>query len=251
MGLFKKRATDPDEIERLKTEIASMGARLNASEQAKSELDTTVAGLATRLETPTQPSTPKPPPPPAAAAAAGTAELDKLNAKIERLASRVDATPAADTPAVDPAEIEQLNDRIEQLSTRVDATPDAPAIDPTEVEQLSAKIDELSLRVDAAPEQATPAVDPAQIERLDSTMQRISDRIDEIDQRITSISTELANQINELSGDLDAAANPDPRDEELVAELRDAQTRLAGEQARYQIAFRQDLADLADRLKRA
>ena len=34
-------------------------------------------------------------------------------------------------------------------------------------------------------------------------------------------------------------------------EMRDAQVKLANEQARYQIAFRQDIADLAERLKRA
>jgi hypothetical protein len=82
-------------------------------------------------------------------------------------------------------------------------------------------------------------------------MQRIGERIDEVDGRITSISTELANQITELSGELDGLGGKEAPTDEIVDELRDAQLRLAGEQARYQIAFRQDLADLADRLKRA
>ena len=62
MGLFKKRVTDPDEIERLKAEIASMSARLQASEAAKGELDSTVQGLVDRLETPAPPP-PEPTPP--------------------------------------------------------------------------------------------------------------------------------------------------------------------------------------------
>ena len=82
-------------------------------------------------------------------------------------------------------------------------------------------------------------------------MQQISERLDEVDQRISSISTELANQITELSGDIEAMGGNETPSDEIVDGLRDAQTRLAGEQARYQIAFRQDLADLAERLRRS
>ena len=52
-------------------------------------------------------------------------------------------------------------------------------------------------------------------------------------------------------GDIEAMGDRTPPSDDVVDELRDAQTRLAGEQARYQIAFRQDLAELADRLRRA
>jgi hypothetical protein len=54
-----------------------------------------------------------------------------------------------------------------------------------------------------------------------------------------------------LSGDIETMGGQTPPTDVIVDELRDAQTRLAGEQARYQIAFRQDLAELADRLRRA
>ena len=192
MGLFKKRVTDPDEIERLKAQIASMSARLQASDEAKGHLDSTVQGLVTRLDTPT-------PPPPA---------------------------PPPKVPTVAPAEIDMLNAKIERLTARLDERPPEP-------------------------EAPTPAIDPAEIEQLNARMQRISERIDEVDQRISSISTELANQITELSGDIEAMGGNEPPTDEIVDELREAQTRLAGEQARYQIAFRQDLAELADRLRRA
>jgi DNA repair exonuclease SbcCD ATPase subunit len=186
MGLFKKRATDHEELARLKAEIASMGARLQATEAAKGDLDSTVKGLVERLETPSPP--PEPPPV---------------------------------VPTVDPAELDKLNAKIERLTNRIDEDDPATRVDTEAVEQLTAK------------------------------MQRIGERLDEVDQRISSISTELANQITELSGDIESMGGKEPATDELVGELRDAQTRLAAEQARYQIAFRQDLADLADRLRRA
>ena len=71
---------------------------------------------------------------------------------------------------------------------------------------------------------------------------------------VTAVSTELANQVSELGTDLDALTRrppeerPDPAEFE---ELRDGQVRLANEQARYQIAFREDLARLAEQLRRA
>ena len=189
-------ATDPDEIERLKAEIASMSARLRASEEAKSELDSTVHGLVSRLDTATPPPPEPPPRTTPDAPAVASVEVDKLNAKIERLSARLDEQ-SAEQPA-----------------------DDATGIGAAELEQITA------------------------------TVERISERIDEVDQRISSISTELANQITELSGDIEAMGGQTPPTDEIVDELRDAQTRLAGEQARYQIAFRQDLADLADRLRR-
>ncbi len=75
----------------------------------------------------------------------------------------------------------------------------------------------------------------------------------ELDARVTSVSTELANQIAELGNDIDALNSRPPGDgvdPEAVGELRDGQVRLANEQARYQIAFREDLARLAEQLRR-
>lgn len=192
MGLFKKRTTDPEELDRLKGEIAAMASRLEATEAAKGELDSRLQGIQSRLDAPTP-------------------------APLE---------PPAPMPTIDPAELDKINARIARLTDRVDGD-------------------------DAVAGDDTPPVDTAHVEELTAQMQRITDRIDELDQRITSISTELANQITELGGDVDAVRGNEPATDEVVGELRDAQTRLASEQARYQIAFRQDLAELADRLKRA
>ena len=73
-----------------------------------------------------------------------------------------------------------------------------------------------------------------------------------LDARITSVSTELANQLRELGGDIDALAERPVAavDDGSLDEVRDTQVRLANEQARYQIAFRADLARLAEHLQR-
>lgn len=85
--------------------------------------------------------------------------------------------------------------------------------------------------------------------RLDGVVEQIG----ALDARITAVSTELANQLSELGGDIDFLQNRPPGapvDEEVLEELRDTQERLANEQARYQIAFRADLARLAEQLRR-
>jgi DNA repair exonuclease SbcCD ATPase subunit len=189
MGLFKKRSSDPTELERIKTEIATIAARLERHDVDKQELGTRVDQLKSKVETP-------PPPPPA-------------------------------------------------------PTPPPP-----------------------------PEVTANDLHIVRAQIQRVSDRIEQLDGRVTSISTELANQLSELASDmaaLEAArqATPPPpppptpepvlvtqqldetmvdelRDSQtqLAADLRDAQAKLAAEQARYQIAFRQELAELVEFLRR-
>ena len=67
-----------------------------------------------------------------------------------------------------------------------------------------------------------------------------------LDARVTSVSTELANQLTELGHELDGLDGL-----HRVDELHDGQVRLAKEQARYQLAFREDLALLAETVQRA
>jgi hypothetical protein len=76
-------------------------------------------------------------------------------------------------------------------------------------------------------------------------------------ERITNVSNEVINQINELGRELDALATTLPSkdgafagSQTLAADtldtLKAAQVKLAQEQARYEIAFREDLSRLAD-----
>jgi hypothetical protein len=78
-----------------------------------------------------------------------------------------------------------------------------------------------------------------------------------LDQRLTNVSTELANQLSELGRDIDGLGQRIPEvaegtvSDEVVDALRGGQVKLANEQARYEIAFREDLAALAEQLRRA
>ncbi len=101
------------------------------------------------------------------------------------------------------------------------------------------------------------AIDAALADRADSDvatrLDAVVEQIGALDARITSVSTELANQLSELGHDIDSLQNRPPGEtvgDEVLDGLRDSQERLANEQARYQIAFREDLAKLAEQLRR-
>jgi hypothetical protein len=117
---------------------------------------------------------------------------------------------------------------------------------PEDIERMKAEMASLREALERQ-EAREPPADPGK--RLDE----LASKLAELDARVTSVSTELANQIAELGNDLDALDNRSPDaapDEVVVDELRDGQVRLANEQARYQIAFREDLARLAEQLRR-
>ncbi len=154
----------------------------------------------------------------------------------------------------DPAELEAIKADIAAMAPphdRADADKDELG---SRVHSLTAKLETPATPTPTPPppppEPPKPSVSEADLDILRARLQRLSDRLDGVDARITSISTELANQITELSGDVESLAKEHPPTDDIVMEIRDAQVKLANEQARYQIAFRDDLADLAERLKR-
>jgi len=87
---------------------------------------------------------------------------------------------------------------------------------------------------------------------LQARMEELSNGLTQMDARLTSMGTELTNQLSELGQEIDALANleGEPLEGGLLNDLKATQVRLAQEQARYQIAFKQDLAELAERLSR-
>jgi chromosome segregation ATPase len=201
MGLFKKRV-DPDEMQRLRSEITAMSERLERADADKTTLASHVDEMRQQLEH-------------------NDAEKAALAGHVDEMRQRLEHSDAEKAALAD-----RVQGIVTRLDTPIDAAPDDPPALATadDVADIRTRLDELHARLDA------------------------------VDQRVTSITTELANQITEISGDLDRLGErgdePPPADE-VIDELRDAQTRLASEQARYQIAFRQDLADLADRLRRS
>lgn len=86
------------------------------------------------------------------------------------------------------------------------------------------------------------------------TLNDIVERADALDARITSTSTELARQLDELGTELATFSDQEPVDvvgivNGALDEIRRGQMRLANEQARYQSAFRTDIAVLIEQLR--
>ncbi len=94
------------------------------------------------------------------------------------------------------------------------------------------------------------------ISASDGEAHKTAARLAATEARLTAVSTELANQLRELSSDIDALADAPTNGgqattpDEVVEALRAGQAKLANEQARYEIAFRQDLASLAEQVRR-
>lgn len=91
-------------------------------------------------------------------------------------------------------------------------------------------------------------------QRLDdsvSASEKVGAEIRQLDERLVHMGREFANQIHELGTGIDKLEkHADTVSAEAVAALHEVQARLAAEQVRYEIAFRQDLAELADQLRR-
>jgi CII-binding regulator of phage lambda lysogenization HflD len=80
----------------------------------------------------------------------------------------------------------------------------------------------------------------------------LDQKISIIDQRVTTMTTELSNQIHELGSEIETMtkSSQDSVSHEALEQLRVSQIRIANEQARYEIAFRQDLAELVEQIRR-
>ncbi|MFM8825675.1 MAG: hypothetical protein ACKOFT_01185 [Actinomycetota bacterium] len=79
-----------------------------------------------------------------------------------------------------------------------------------------------------------------------------AEKLTVIEQRLVNMGNELSHQLHEMGDEIDriAASTGETVNTELVESLRASQVKLAQEQVRYEIAFRQDLAALADQLAR-
>jgi DNA repair exonuclease SbcCD ATPase subunit len=199
-------------------------------------------------------------------------------------------------PTVDPAEVNELRAEMEALRVRLDASESAKEMLEAHVYALNDTTNALASRshiVDSMTQRmaemdvlkrqvAQLDVVNAKLTSLDSLNGKLADLAERVNlasvdakqakdqtvslhERISNVSTELANQLGELSRELDVLgqqvpdASPPPAPvivteqlvtEDMIEQLHDAQVRLAAEQARYEIAFRQDLASLAEQVKR-
>lgn len=172
-------------------------------------------------------------------AARGADALVALRAEVAALTQRLDTT-------------EQSRATLEQRLAALDTVDGRMQV----VDQLAAQLAELSSKAAATTNGPSEVGQLAErLATLDHALRATTEQLATVEQRITSISIELANQINELGNDVDAlasapAAAPGQMSNDALDSLRTAQVRLASEQARYEIAFRQDLAALAEQIRR-
>jgi DNA repair exonuclease SbcCD ATPase subunit len=237
------------------SELSATNARLDQRLVAVDELDARVRELTERSITPPvppPPATSAPPPPPSTPT------------------TPPPPPPSTSTPTPPPPPAHDDGEELrDEMAAQLADLSAAVALHTEEMEaaqQRLAEIDELAARIDRD-DDATDDITPLRAQ-LDS----ITDQQAAMDDRITSVSIELANQLTELSRDIDELnrrnAEPDVGEqtavdtaelearlaERLEAAIDDVMTsteRLAAEQARYEIQFRADLAELAERLRRS
>ncbi|MDO8389083.1 MAG: hypothetical protein Q7V57_01230 [Actinomycetota bacterium] len=262
------RKVDPADFFALRGELADLKARLEASEQAKSIVEARLAALDATTT----------------AIAANRLGGDDVRARINELegqlhgvvatanaaasAAEMAATKAATVSAAasalqqhvatDPA----LLARVEALAARVEAIPTAapvaPApLAPTVDDQLLQRVNDLAAKVQAADGLAAQIAQLAErIAANDTTTRQAVEQVNTLEQRLAAVSTELANQVSELGSDIDGLAAHKGElatgevGDELIDALKSAQVKLAAEQARYEITFRNDLAALAEQVRR-
>ena len=212
----------------------------------------------------------------------------ELAARVEALAQQVQVGSAPDPSLA--ARLDQMAQKMEavtvigaQLSQLNDSVAAQAAVG-TELADLRARLDELAVGDDVRRQAAVVATEDAALrdqvnslgdrmantdalaaqiaqlaERIaanDSATRHATEQVSTLEQRLSAVSTELANQVSELGNDIDglAAHQTDVAQgtvsDEVIEALRSAQVKLAAEQARYEIAFRQDLAALAEQVRR-
>jgi len=123
----------------------------------------------------------------------------------------------------------------------------SPRATKAEVDEIRAQLSTLVAHV-----QQLATTDTSRGEQLESVVAQLL----QLDGRIGQIGNEVTHQLTELSTDIDRlgqrtndlGSNIEQLTElpTLVEGVRSDQARLANEQARYEIAFRQDLAEVAE-----
>lgn len=179
-----------------------------------------------------------------------------------------------------PAELAALSDEVSTMKARLDEADEVKSVllaklaaeqAEREDQETATEAQRLGERLQAPPSAGSLDDLRADVAEMAEQMSTLDARMTMLDERMTSISTELANQLTELSGELDvlleqpatgggvdteqlqSIVNDEVRQRltEAVDDIEASTTRLASEQARYQIQFRHDLAELAERLRRS
>ena len=284
MGLFSRRAETKQELEELRAELNVMRRRLDETEFVKQQLADQVGRLgaaqqqltgqvgevegkvgSVESQVVTVAGSIAPAIDSAIVQAASVVEVSQLRAEMERLGTLATTVEqlresiaaqqlaAASTEGSLTKDQAALTDRLEELAATLTKQQaqlaDVALVATDTAERADAALDEMRSTVDADGHRDDNTV-------LRNQLGQLAEKVGAIDARVNQVSVELTNQLTELSGDLDrAGAQADASEliEQITAQLDDitgGQERLANEQARYTIQFREDLAELADRLRR-
>lgn len=279
MGLFNRRAETKQELEALRAELNWVRARLDATEAEKQRLSASLGQLGSEQERLTthvgaveqQVATVAGSITPAIdnafvqSASAADVELIQIElARLSGLSSRVQEI--RDTVAAQHAAVakngEATTEQQAALTARLDELARALAQQQRQIADVALVATDAAERTDAAMHEvrAVTRAPTAPARDIDAEVRAqlglLAEKVGAIDARVNQVSLELTNQLTELSGDLDRVgdrADAVEMIEQLTARIEEVtggQQRLATEQARYAIQFREDLAELADRLRR-
>jgi DNA repair ATPase RecN len=179
--------------------------------------------------------------------------IDTLSSQITQLSARVAGQ------AEFGAQLGTLRDRIAELQSANDDRHQSLALAATAATADAELRDRVNALADRLAATETLSGQMSQLaERLttnDAATRHTAEQVSLLEQRVQSVATELTNQISELGRDIDGLAEHSADvattgvSDEVIDALRASQVKLANEQARYEIAFRQDLANLAEHLR--
>lgn len=201
-------------------------------------------------------------------------ELGAMESRIDELAdlrSRVDELAALEGPVASISslqsrvdELSGLAGRVEQLASLEARVAELAALElrvdelgmrGVDVDRLQQRLDEVAATVpDTTGLQAELARFAIRVESSEIDAQAARDQAAHLDDRLQSVSTQLTNQLAELGREIDSLATTETTsavevDDAVIQSLRSGQVRLATEQARYEISFREDLALLAEQVR--
>ena len=178
------------------------------------------------------------------------ASVDSITSQLAQLNARVSAQAEFGT------QLSSLRDRISQLHDETEERR-AAAVAATDDADLRDRVNAIADRIAATEGLATQIAQLAErVAATDTTTRQATERVAVVEQRLNAVSTELANQVGELGRDIDGLAAHSNElakssvADDVIDDLKSAQVKLAAEQARYEIAFREDLAALAEQVRR-
>ena len=242
MGLFRKKNDNADQMVAMQQQLAAMAERLERADGENRRLAEDLAAVDGRV-----------------------ADVDGRVAAVDGKVAAVDGRVAAVDGKV--AEVDgkvyAVDGRVAAVDGKVAAVDRSSGTFGQQLDELAASSDEHRARL---ADLALVATEAARRSAADDELRRqvaqIAEKVAALDGRVGQISVELTNQLTEVGGELDrlhalAEKNDlgaiDERLDDVTSgqeRLASGQERLAAEQARYEIRFREDLAEIADRLRR-